>query len=858
MNKIYSTIFHKKELQGCIMSREEQAQATPIDVNEMEFPFKIDVDALQSTHFFDKENESFFSLIKSIVFIYTPNSDRQKKIKDILNKRKELLKLKKISSLDDYAHLLFSDKSIDLILLREEHYKLCVKNAKENLKGAKVELFTNEDIRVISKSESLFHKIVVALQPNFRAKGLYTKILKTFFEKPKIRQIAAHDEAHSTPIQQIEKLTKIKNENDDDEYKSRLSEENQAVRLENQKLREDLNTLSAASIEREKSYQKLLSVKQEEIDNLNIKINLLIEEANILQANQVGLIQKRNSLIDYQRQKIQLLDHQLLTQKNSLRELQIEMEKINHTAVFPYRKYDCSNGEDLAILRKFDYFKEYRSSDQDRPDLVYLAPIRILSSTNVPQLGLYAREALHQGQVLGAYTGQTVIDFFDNRQQYLLHLDSIKIDGKKVPRAIDAKFIGNFVSRVNHSIQPNSKFIKDDDGIILLEVAKSIAADQQILINYSESYLWESPPIFLRPSDGYLADSEVYRSHAVYYAPNPMPANVVLQGMSKFIHPRPSDWVIVPTLLLTLINESQDIFIQRLDKFDSNLSLLFIESNRDIKIYDNHLQPHTTILMVACFLALNTAVSALVTLMDVNLQESYSGKTAFFYLISSQAADNLKIDLTKTLLNAGADIFLKDRENYDVIDYCLQFNGIPILVQILNNFQTTLNVANKASLSKNYGPAFYKKLFLTNKNSVNKNLLAWAISTNQETIITFSLSFFQRSYFKFSANDKLDKIHSLLSDCLKFEEYLTLLPQLLQLIGGIFEPKVQKTKIAHLEKKFFSYAKHESSSELRSKAISIFAEAKSNESLTTLPSAEKRKSDAMRDFDCKRTRLSSS
>ncbi len=271
----------------------------------------------------------------------------------------------------------------------------------------------------------------------------------------------------------------------------------------------------------------------------------------------------------------------------------------------------------------------YLVADGDRHDLVCVRTVSVLGDQ---QYGLFAKEDIKAGTVLGIYTGTkyTKKAFAQHMEQdegatshYAMEYDGVVVCAKKK---------GNFTRFANCSTsQPNAAFIRLQRKFVGLKAIGKIKRGQQLLVDYNGPC--DSPDserqLFLNPEDGPLSTIELHLELHKHYtlknSPAAYPALGVLKGAPLY----------TTRLLWTLMNGRSLDGMYRYIPEEVDILCLKAAKQGIVKLAARHEDDDPfTPLMLACYLGQVNNVKFLIQNgAGVNRQQNLSGKCPLFFAL---------------------------------------------------------------------------------------------------------------------------------------------------------------------------------------------------------------------------------
>lgn len=316
---------------------------------------------------------------------------------------------------------------------------------------------------------------------------------------------------------------------------------------------------------------------------------------------------------------------------------------------------------------------QYKSGKKDQPDLVYIAPLNLISSQQI-HYGVYARRFIKKGTVLFEYTGEKVSDEENQDEKkdrdYFMFL-------KNRNKILDAKYRGNVSRFINAStIQENVEFIEKKKRMLVI-AARDIYEDEQLLVDYGKDYYFCFKPLFLHPSDNFRCAQEIFEEYRDHYHPVPYNfANCTYDlsplGITK------EDTAFLPKPVYEMLQN------RNIRKYDSishlPLPILKVKDGQFMPLWQ---QERITLLLMAAFLGNVTVLKKLLQnpKMDTTIQQSMSGRTALHLACLGTSLDRTPRDIKNRL--AALDLLIekpgldfKDRNHRTPI-FTLIDNGSP-------------------------------------------------------------------------------------------------------------------------------------------------------------------------------------
>jgi hypothetical protein len=306
----------------------------------------------------------------------------------------------------------------------------------------------------------------------------------------------------------------------------------------------------------------------------------------------------------------------------------------------------------------------YLVAPGDRHDLVCVKTVSILGNK---QYGLFAKERIKAGTILGRYTGRKY-----SKQAFKKHMEQDRNATSHYAMEIDDGIVcsqqeGNFTRFANCSTsQPNTAFIRLPDKSVGLKAIRYIEPEQQVLVDYNGPCdLPDSErQFFLNPEDGPLSTIELQielnKHYTLKNSPAAYPALGVLKGAPLY----------TTGLLWTLMNGQslnsmysyipEEVDILCLKAAKQGIVKLAAQQEDD--------DPFTP-LMLACYLGQVDNVRFLIENgASVNRQQNLSGNCPLFFALEgySNAPDDGKeyyLAIIQDLLGADALTTVHDKES---------------------------------------------------------------------------------------------------------------------------------------------------------------------------------------------------
>lgn len=263
---------------------------------------------------------------------------------------------------------------------------------------------------------------------------------------------------------------------------------------------------------------------------------------------------------------------------------------------------------------------QYKSSKIDKPDLVYIAPLNIISSQQT-HYGVYARSFIEKGTVLFKYTGEQVSEEEDEDEtkdrDYFMLL-------KHPPRMLDAKYQGNGSRFINDSTTQENVEFREREGRMLVIAARDIFEDEQLLVSYGSNYRFGFKPLFLHPSDNFRSAQDIFAANKHYYHPVPYhfancSSDLSALGISS------EDIAFLPKPIYQMLHNQS---IQKYDSFSHlPLPVLKVKDGQFMPLWQ---QERITLLLMAAYLGKENILKKLHqnSKTDATIQQAISGCTA--------------------------------------------------------------------------------------------------------------------------------------------------------------------------------------------------------------------------------------
>ncbi|PJE08202.1 SET domain-containing protein-lysine N-methyltransferase [Legionella sp.] len=283
----------------------------------------------------------------------------------------------------------------------------------------------------------------------------------------------------------------------------------------------------------------------------------------------------------------------------------------------------------------------YKAGKKDRPDLVYIAPVDIISSQQT-HYGVYARSFIKKGTVLFEYTGEKVSDEEDNdgerdRAYFMLLRHKQKI--------LDAKYQGNGSRFINDSTAQENVEFREKKKKMLVIAAKDMFEGEQLLVSYGDTYQFGFKPFFLHPSDNFRSAQKIFEANKDYYHPvvynfANCPYDLSPLGISK------EDTAFITKPVYDLLHNKSII------KYDSfshlPLPILKVKEGQFIPLGQ---QERITLLLMAAYLGKATVLKRLLQnpKMDTTIQQAMSGRTALHLVCLGTSLDRIPRDVKNRL-----------------------------------------------------------------------------------------------------------------------------------------------------------------------------------------------------------------
>ena len=359
-----------------------------------------------------------------------------------------------------------------------------------------------------------------------------------------------------------------------------------------------------------------------------------------------------------------------------------------------YKLNDQKEISKLAKLFGFDYIQNDKTDKQQGADgkQLIIAPVSKLNQG----MGVFTTVDIpyntQKPKVLGQYKGTKInIKKIINSKEDIdtsYYMDApeeenhIKIDGKNS---------GNWTRFVNHSPNPNIYAEIDGNHIWFIQL-REIKAGEQLFIDYGHDYDFSSyDKLYLNTNDNWLSVADYY-AHPTHtyktYAPTSAEDKItpVRLGFDKT-----TAHIYLPQVYLDFLTQKS---IKKLNIPNWNLPIVGITKVKKL----SNKQPYATLLMLAAYTGQSDLVKIMLntktnSALNINLQQTYTGKTVLYFLITGNCSVADKINMLTLLLDKGADPYLTDFEGKNLFHYCADFNNAEIFEAVLTHPKINLNQA---------------------------------------------------------------------------------------------------------------------------------------------------------------------
>lgn len=296
---------------------------------------------------------------------------------------------------------------------------------------------------------------------------------------------------------------------------------------------------------------------------------------------------------------------------------------------------------------------------------------------------------------------------------------------------IDAKHQANWARFMNHCENPNVQ-AEIKHNRVWFKQSREIKAGDQLFINYGHEYDFsEYDKFYLNTNDNWLSVADYYAHPTHAYAIYPIPSTKNKITPIELGFDKTTTSICLPKLYRQMLAKKT---IDNLDNPDWNLPIVGIKNVKAKKELTPK-QPYTTLLMLAAytgkFKLIETMIAAKNAKMNINLQQTYTGRTALYFVLAGNASAEVKIKMITLLLNKGANPYLIDFEGKNLFHYCADQNNAKIFEAILKHPKIDLKKATLliecpqeeclANLAKNLDLAGY--LLANKKNGLFEILL---------------------------------------------------------------------------------------------------------------------------------------
>lgn len=364
----------------------------------------------------------------------------------------------------------------------------------------------------------------------------------------------------------------------------------------------------------------------------------------------------------------------------------------------PKQYYALDNEESKKELAKsfnFVYMQNSALDKQENADekQLIIAPVAKLNQG----MGVYATEDIpydpKSPKIFGYYKGVRInIKNLDLSEIDTSYYFEDPRDEKANNYRIDAKTKGNWPRFVNHCENPNIDTDIKHNQIWFIQ-SREIKKGEQLFINYGDGYDFSGyDKVYLNTNDNWLSIEDYFAHPTHCYQAHELTIEQVHIQPVNMGFAKSTTKISLPTFYRELLLAT-DLSTFDLDNRDWNLPIVGI--NKGTKLTPK--QPHLTLLMLAVFTGKLELVKAILEAndakMNINLQQTYSGRTVLYFVLAGNLSIELKINLLTLLLDNGANPYLADFEGKNLFHYCADINNEEIFKAILTHTKIDLKKA---------------------------------------------------------------------------------------------------------------------------------------------------------------------
>ncbi|KTD33013.1 eukaryotic huntingtin interacting protein B [Legionella nautarum] len=346
---------------------------------------------------------------------------------------------------------------------------------------------------------------------------------------------------------------------------------------------------------------------------------------------------------------------------------------------------------------------QYLSSKKDKPGLVYIAPLNIISSQQT-HYGVYAKCFIKKGTVLFEYTGEKVSDEENEDEKrdsdYFMLL-------MHPPKKIDAKYLGNGSRFINDSTAKENVQFRERKGKMLVIAVTDIFEDEQLLVSYGPDYRFGFKPFFLHPSDNFRSAQEIFAANKDYYHPVPYHFANCSYDLSALGISR-EDTAFIPKPIYQMLHNKS---IKKYDAFSHlPLPVLKVKDGQFTPLWQ---QERITLVLMAAYLGKVAVLKKLLQnpKTDANIQQAMSGRTALHLACLGTSLDRNPHDVKKRLglidlLVKTSSLDFKDGNNKAPIFTLIDHASSTYLKHFMQKVEPTLEDF-KGHKRNRFDPFFY-------------------------------------------------------------------------------------------------------------------------------------------------------
>lgn len=343
------------------------------------------------------------------------------------------------------------------------------------------------------------------------------------------------------------------------------------------------------------------------------------------------------------------------------------------------------NKKELAKSFKFTYMQNTTLDKQENADETQLiiAPVAKLNQG----MGVFAAEDMpydpQNPKRFGYYKGVIIniknLDLSEIDTSY--YFDDPR-DEQTNPYRIDAKTKGNWSRFVNHCENPNLDTDIKHKQIWFMQL-REIKKGEQLFINYGDSYDFSGyDKIYLNTNDNWLSIQDYFTHPTHGYQAYDLIIGQSYFNLVNLGFAQGTNQISLPSFYRELLL-STDLSTFDFDNRDWNLPLVGINKRKKL----TPKQPYLSLFMLAAFLGREDLIKKILEIknanLNLNLQQTYTGRTVLYFILTDTLSAELKINLLTLLLNHGACPYLTDFQGKNLFHHCADLNNAEIFEAVL-------------------------------------------------------------------------------------------------------------------------------------------------------------------------------